>query len=272
MLVYLTEKIGPQCLPYLLQNPDLNLRVVSDCSKAEFQRLLEPDVNLRDVQWLENSPQDPYRNQTLTQGHRLARWADLLFVIIDASMASLMLAGYTTDVILHVLRCWDTSKRIVMLPELSIDQWKHPIWRRQLSKLQKRWDWVHILHPALWDFAEDPHGYTQPSPNPMGESVDLELDWSWHGPEEILEAIHSEAQTVLRRVHYKSLSSLPHSSGHHDDGEKRSSLPLEVWTQILDHLGDWELATALGIYTHLPTPPPSHPLVPRVGVKIKTLK
>ena len=36
-LVFLTEKIGPEVLPYLVQNPDLNLRVVSDCSKVEYQ-------------------------------------------------------------------------------------------------------------------------------------------------------------------------------------------------------------------------------------------
>ena len=271
LLVYLTEKIGPQCLPHLLQSPDINLRVVSDCSKAEFQQLLDADVSLRDVRWFENSPQDPYRNQTQMQGHRLAKWADLLFVIVDASMASLMLGGYTTDIILHILRCWDTSKRIVMLPELSIDQWKHPIWRKQLSKLQRKWDWVHVLHPALWDFADEPTGLTQPGPSPQGGDAQLELDWTWHGPAEILEAIHSELQTMMAKAYSKSFASRPHRQGHLDD-EKRASLPLEIWTQILDSHGDWELATALGIYTHLPVPYEWKMLVPRVGVKNKTLE
>ncbi|KAK5276025.1 hypothetical protein LTR40_012150, partial [Exophiala xenobiotica] len=130
-LVFVTSKIGPEVLPYLLQNPDLNLRVISDSPKAEFQSYMSPGISLDQVQWFENTPQDPYRNQTMMQGHRLARWADLMFIVLDAGMISLMLSGFTTDVILHVLRCWDVSKRIALLPELSVDQWKHPTWKKQ---------------------------------------------------------------------------------------------------------------------------------------------
>jgi len=263
-LLFLTEKIGPDVLPSLLQNPDLTLRVVSESSKVEFQQYMDSDISVEEVQWYENSPQDPYRNQVMMQGHRLARWADLLFIVMDAGMISLMLAGYTTDIILHVLRCWDTSKRIVMLPELSIDQWKHPIWKKQLSKLQRRWDWVHVLPPALWDYVDDPHNHTQPGPNPWGPDSEPEIQFQWDGPEEIIEAIHSEAQTVLRSTHTKLLSSLPRLPPANSTSSK-PRLPLEIWTNILDHLGDWELATALGIYTHLPVPHDWLPLIPRPG-------
>ncbi len=182
-LLYVTEKIGPEVLPYLIQNPDLNLRVISECSKAEFQQYMDTGVDLTDVQWIENRPQDPYRNQVMMQGHRLSRWADLLFIVMDAGMVSLMLSGFTTDIILHVLRCWDVSKRIALLPEMSVDQWKHPTWKRQLNKLQRRWDWVHVLSPALWDFADNPVDFTQPGPNPLGNDGDPEIEmavgWSW---------------------------------------------------------------------------------------------
>ncbi|RMD43384.1 hypothetical protein DV735_g1778, partial [Chaetothyriales sp. CBS 134920] len=286
LLVYVTAKIGPQCLPYLLQRTDLNLRVVCDCSKQEFQKLVEPDVGLEEVKWHENAAQDPYRNQTQMLGHRLARWADLLFVVVDASMVSLMLAGYTTDVILHVLRCWDTSKRIVLLPELSVSQWKHPIWTRQLSKLQHKWDWAHVLQPALWDFAQtdldlDSHGAAASNldgPEELDLDLDLDLDlvWSWQGPQEILEAIHSEDQAVLRRTRAQpnTLSSrwptrrLAHGSAQ----SQKARLPPEIWTHILDFLGDWELATALGIFTHLPVPHEWKPHVPRPGMKTKSLE
>lgn len=270
-LLFLTEKIGPEVLPFLIQNPDLNLRIVSDSSSADFQQYLDAGVSLDGIQWFENVPQDPYRNHVEMLGHRLARWADLLFIVVDASMVSLMLAGYTTDVILHVLRCWDTSKRIVMLPEMSIDQWKHPIWKKQLSKLQRKWDWVQVLSPALWDFAESPLNHSQPGPNPLGTESTLEIDWQWEGPEGIMDAIHSEAQTVLRPSHSKLIKSLTRISSAHSDCS-RSRLPLEIWTNILDHLGDWELATALGIYTHLATPHEWHSLVPRAGNKSKSLE
>ncbi|RMZ74963.1 hypothetical protein DV737_g5587, partial [Chaetothyriales sp. CBS 132003] len=279
LLVYVTEKIGPQCLPYLAQKADLNLRVVCDCSKDEFQQMVDADVSLREVRWHENAAQDAHRNPTQMLGHRLAHWADLLFVIVDASMVSLMLAGYTTDVILHVLRCWDTSKRIVMLPELSVDQWKHPVWRRQLSKLQRKWDWVHVLQPALWDFAQadldlDSHHVTLASGQERVEDVDSDLVWSWRGPEEILEAIHSEDQAVLRRTPPDTLASrwLPRRLAHGGARNGKARLPPEIWTQILDILGDWELATALGIFTHLPVPHEWKQFVPHAGAKTKTLE
>ncbi|KAK5444326.1 hypothetical protein LTS15_010441 [Exophiala xenobiotica] len=265
-LVFVTSKIGPEVLPYLLQNPDLNLRVISDSPKAEFQSYMSPGISLDQVQWFENTPQDPYRNQAMMQGHRLARWADLMFIVLDAGMISLMLSGFTTDVILHVLRCWDVSKRIALLPELSVDQWKHPTWKKQLSKLERKWDWVHVLSPALWDYAENPHNYTQPGPDPLGPDSDPEIEWQWDGPEEIIEAIESEAQTVLRSSFISKSYIPPHLSPIHS-GCSKPRLPSEIWTIILDHLGDWELATALGIYTHIPTPHEWESLTPKPGSK-----
>ncbi|RVX73512.1 hypothetical protein B0A52_02400 [Exophiala mesophila] len=261
VLLYLTDKIGPEVLPYLIQNPDVNLRVVSESSKLDFQRHVSPLVNLDDVQWYENTPQDPYRNQAKMLGHRLARWADLLCAVMDAGMISLMLAGFTSDVILHVLRCWDVSKRVTLLPELSVDQWNHPMWKKQLSKIHRRWDWVHVVTPALWTYADDPYNHSQPGPNPLGPEADLEIQWQWDGPEEILESIQTEAQTVLRSSRPKPFSSIPHMSPVNSESSK-PRLPIEIWTMILDHLGDWELATALGIFTHIPVPHDWRPLIP----------
>jgi len=253
ILLYVTEKIGPQVLPYLLRNHDLNVRVVSDISKAEFQTYMQDGLSIDHVQWFENVSQDPYRNQVQMRGHKLARWADLLFLVLDAGMTSMMLSGFTTDVILHAIRCWDTSKRIVMLPEMSLDQWRNPITKRQLFKLQRKWDWVNIVSPALWDYEV----------HPLRQVVDIEnIIWHWDGSEEIVEAIHSEAQSVLRSSRSKLLSSLPYVSSDHSQSSK-PRLPVEIWTNILDQLGDWELATSLGAYTHLPTPSEWQSLLPR---------
>jgi hypothetical protein len=270
VLIYLTEKIGPEVLPYLVQNPDLNLRVIADTSKEEFSEYFDAGISLDNVQWYHNSPQDPYRNQNQLQGHRLARWADLLFIVMDAGMTSMMLTGFTTDVILHALRSWNTSKRILMLPELSVDEWKHPVWNEQLVKLQNKWDWVHVLEPALWDFADEPTGVSQPGPNPLGANASFEFDWQWDGPAEILEAIHSEAQSVLRKCATKP--AFPILSANDNDDSDKLRLPPEIWTSVLDHLGDWELATALGVYHHLPTPHDWLPLIPRSGAKIHSLE
>ena len=270
-LLYVTEKIGPEVLPYLVQNPDLNLRVISESSKAEYQEYMPPNVDLDNVQWIENRPQDPYRNQVMMQGHRLSRWADLMFIVMDVGMVSLMLTGFTTDVVLHVLRCWDVSKRIALLPEMSVDQFKHPTWQRQLRKLRRKWDWVHVLSPALWDHSENPMDFSQPGPNPLGQDTDCEIEWQWDGPGEIIEEIESEAQAVLRSTQLKSNYPMPHLPPHKSASSK-PSLPSEIWTMILDHLGDWELATALGIYTHLPTPHEWESLIPKPGFKTQSLE
>ncbi|KPI45830.1 uncharacterized protein AB675_850 [Cyphellophora attinorum] len=268
LLVFLTEGIGPDVLPFLLQNADLNVRVVADTSKQDFAQYMEPGISLEQLEWYENSPQDPYRNQNKMQGHRLARWADLLFMLSDAGMTSLMLGGFTTDVILHVLRCWNSSKRIIMLPELSQDEWKHPIWERQMMKLQRDSDWIHLLQPALWNFSDQPTGVSQPGPSPMGGEPDI--DWHWEGPGDILEAIHSEVQSVLRK--HASKPVVVSGPSNNQDDEDKARLPPEVWTVILDHLGDWELATALGIYHHIPTPSEWSGLVPRSGAKTHSLE
>lgn len=259
MVLFLTAKIGPEVLPFLLPNSDLSIRVVSDTPKQEFLAQMEDGTNLSNVQWIENEPQDPYRNYSKMQGHLLAKWADLLFIVMDAGMISLMLSGFTNDIILQVLRCWDTSKRIVMLPEMSIDQYKHPMWRKQLSKLQRKWDWVHVLAPALWayDFS------SLPSQNI--EEREPEMLWNWEGPGEIVEAIHSEAQSVLRSSQPRTSISYPKSTALHLPSSK-PQLPPEIWTLILDYNGDWELAQALGIFTHLPTPYEWTHLIPNVNL------
>lgn len=263
LLAFVTAKIGPDVLPHLLHRPDVNLKVVSDCPKAEFQQYLGDASSIAGVHWIENAPVDPYRNQKEMQGHKLARWADMLFVVADAGIISLVLAGLTTDVILHVLRCWDTSKRILMLPELSVDQHKNALWKRQASKIQKRWDWVHLLEPAIWDLLLPQNTFAQPDTL----HDDVEIEWIWDGPADLLEALQSESQMVLQKARASSLTNAPDRSI-----PSKSALPPEIWTQVFDYLSDWEVATALNMYTHIPVPSKWLSLIPVSGSKTRSLE
>ncbi|KIW24735.1 uncharacterized protein PV07_10430 [Cladophialophora immunda] len=263
-LLYVSQRIGPELLPYLLHNPNLNLRVISELSKSEFQQHMAPGVSLDNVQWIENKPQDPHRNEVMMLGHRLARWADFMFLAIDAGMICFMLSGFTTDVLLHALRCWDVSKRIDLLPELSRDQYRHPIWNRQLSELRRKWDWVRVLSPAIFEYSENGTSLAQSGANSLDGDVTPEFRWSWAGPSEMIEAIESETQSVLRATCLKTNSAFPDLPLSKTTSSK-PQLPSEIWTIILDHLGDWELATALGIFTHLPVPHEWEPLIPQPG-------
>ncbi|KIW45677.1 uncharacterized protein PV06_04048 [Exophiala oligosperma] len=267
ILVYVTYALGPELLPYLLHNPDLNVRVVADFSKAEFQQYMKSSINLDELQWFENknirSRQGrtiEVRNEVVMQAHRLARWADLMFVILDAHLVSAMMSGLATDLLLNVLRCWDVTKRVALLPEMSVDQHKHPMWRKQFSKLQTKWDWVHVMPPALWDYDRKP----RIEPVCAVEDEDPAIVWDWQGPGEIIETIESEVRTILRSMS-KANAMIPYPSPTHTTSKPR--LPAEIWTMILENVGDWELATALGIYTQLPTPHEWEALVLNPGSK-----
>ncbi|KAL6245673.1 hypothetical protein RBB50_007672 [Rhinocladiella similis] len=269
VLVYVNCGLGPELLPYLLQNPDLNVRVIANVSKAKFQTYMKPGVSLDEVQWFENTEQIPRRNQQdeiVMRAHRLARWADLMFAILNANLVSAMMSGLATDLLLQVLRCWDVTKRVALLPEMSVDQQRHPIWRKQVSKLQRKWDWVHVMPPALWDYSpEMPRaGYTVHGPEPLWSDPEPVIVWLWDGPGEVIETIEGEVQTILRST-FKANAMIPYPSPAHTASKPR--LPTEVWTMILESVGDWELATALGIYTQLPMPHEWEALIPKPGSK-----
>jgi hypothetical protein len=269
-LLFLTSKIGAAVLPYLAQNPELNLKVISDF-ESQWNAFHDDEDIYKEIEWFENRSNDTHHNLAQLQGHQLARWADLLFVVTDANLASSMLAGLTSNTILHVLRCWDTSKRIIMVPEMTMAQWKHPIWKKQQRKLEQHWDWVQVLQPALWDYTQ------QTYLDVAGNVACQELAWKWDGPEEILEAVQDESQSVIRTSRRDGLRDLSPQSSHravlHSAKTKpKPKLPAEVWTIILDFYGDWELGTALGIYTHLPIPSEWSAHVPRPGRPSRSLE
>lgn len=270
ILLFLTGKIGAEVLPYLGQKRDLNLRVISDFGN-QSNSFLDDKAGYKEIEWFEHMSDHTHHDLAQLQGHRLAKWADLLFIMADANLVSSMLAGLASNTILHILRCWDTAKRIIMLPEMTTAQWKHPIWKKQQRKLEQKWNWVQVLRPALWD-------YTQQNYLDMNANVSCdELAWKWDGPEAILETLHDEVQSVMRTSRGDGLRSLSPQSSHHlalhaTRTKLKPKLPSEVWTIILDFHGDWELATALGIYTHLPIPAEWHAYVPRPGRTHRSLE
>lgn len=264
VLAFVTAKFGPEVLPHLLHRSDINLKIVSDTPKVEFQQYLEDGTNIASLHWIENAPVDPYKKTSQMQGHKLAAWADMMFLVGDAGMVSLMLAGLTSDVILHALRCWDDSKQILLLPELSKEQLKSRIWRRQMSKLQRKWEWIRVLDPAVWTW-QKPEEITDEW---IDTDTEFEVAWEWDGLSELLEALHSEAQMVLR----KTRGSHPAKNYSDRKGQNKSALPPEIWTHVFDFLADWEVATALNIYTHLPVPPQWIPLIPTPKSKVRSLE
>lgn len=96
----------------------------------------------------------------------LVAWADLLVLApIDADHMSKMMAGITDTLLLEVLRSWDASRRILMVPGMSTHMWENPVTKRQISKLHRKWHWVRVLPPILWHYPR-----AIPAPRPPAPS------------------------------------------------------------------------------------------------------
>lgn len=176
------------------------------------------------------------------QASELIEWADLLVLApIDADTLAKMMVGIADNLLLQVLRGWDASKRVLMVPGMTKQMWESPVTRRQMGKLHRKWGWVRVLPPVLWSYAGDGSG---------------KRVVEWEGFNELLGIIKNQAD--LLKVGFNvdvgggSLPVLVVKKGKQK--KARSQLPPELWSMIFEFLGDWELATSLGVYTTLEVP------------------
>ncbi|CAK7211985.1 hypothetical protein SBRCBS47491_001309 [Sporothrix bragantina] len=249
----------------------------------------------------------------------LVAWADLLVLApIDADNLARMMAGITDTLLLEVLRGWDASKRILLVPGMSTHMWENPVTKRQISKLHRKWHWVRVLPPILWHYngssastaasassaaaaaagngvgmvsgSASGSGNVTPGTGPASTSTSPTAQVAlaasllkhshhqqqhqqqqqqrkrvveWAGFAELIGIIKNHAD-LLSLGHDVDVTALNSSFG--TGGRvlttgsgfptKRSAvrLPPEIWTMILEYTGDWELAEALDVFTHLPMP------------------
>ena len=176
-----------------------------------------------------------------------SRWADMLFLVADARTISNILQGNSEMDVLSIIRGWDVSKPILLVPEMSTDEWRNPMTKRQLQKLRSRMPWIAVLEPMIWDVPMD-----------AGWMTDWEtVTWDWTGRDALLERMVQTARSCLevgtsgKQIHLlgQSFAKLPSPKMH-----ARNTLPSEILTMVFEYIGDWELAETLGIYTNLPTP------------------
>ncbi|KAF1995375.1 flavo protein [Amniculicola lignicola CBS 123094] len=164
-------------------------------------------------------------------------WADLLVLApLDAENIARMLHGFTSSLHLQILRSWDVSKKILLVPGMSTLMWENPMSKKQISKIRRKWNWIRVLPAYLWTF--DSHGRkNQP----------------WDGARAFLESI--QTQIDLMAVGDRNIA-LPvaHMPTLTQTRSKGPRLPPELWSMILEFADDWELATTLNIHTNLPVP------------------
>ena len=67
----------------------------------------------------------------------LCEWANLLVLApIDANNLAKMLHGHTDNLLLEILRSWNVSKKILMVPGMSSLMWENPMTKKQLTKIR----------------------------------------------------------------------------------------------------------------------------------------
>lgn len=171
------------------------------------------------------------------QAYELCEWADMLVLApIDANTFAKMLQGITDDLLLEVLRSWDVSKKILLVPGMSTAMWENPMTKKHLNKVRRKWNWVRVLQPILWHFEEK-----GPAKCFLG----------WDGFGELVEAVKNQAD-LMTIGHDVEVAS--HGASHVGGRRTDVKLPPEIWGIVLEYVADWEMAMALGVYTNLSMP------------------
>ncbi|KAL9018116.1 MAG: hypothetical protein Q9185_004582 [Variospora sp. 1 TL-2023] len=168
----------------------------------------------------------------------MVEWADLLLVTcLQADTLAKMLHGMADTFLLRVLRSWNIAKKVAVVPAMSRLMWENPMTRKQLSKIRRKWSWIRVFDPLVWDLREGPVIAYQ----------------HWTGMRECVDALENQIDRMT-----PGHNLMPATSGSPTSlstpHPNRVKLPLELWSMILDYTADWELARTLGIYTHLPVP------------------
>lgn len=167
----------------------------------------------------------------------LVEWADLLVLTcLRAGSLSRMLQGDTAGLLLELLRSWDVSKKILLVPGMTFLMWENPMTKKQINKIRRKWGWIQILDPILWYGRDDPSGACR----------------DWLLMEELIQSVQNQADLICLGHDDMTVGSLQQLVIHPHLEE--SKLPSELWSLIMEYVGDWEVAKSLGIYTNLPIP------------------
>lgn len=222
----------------LSKSQDVDMRAIVD---DVVPRMTQTIIAMQNMSFAVGHPDrtedvEFYRHQAV----KLVEWAHLLVCLpLDADGIAKMLGGIADTFIGQVLRGWSADKSIVLVPGMNEPMWSNPLTETHLRTLRKKWKWIQVLEPILWHFEGRLNAKRVPS---------------WNSFEEVLRIIHHRAD--LLRLGHDVGSNAPCLNFGRLAGSKCPKLPPEIWTLILEHTDDWELAQALGVFTTL-TPPPA---------------
>lgn len=153
---------------------DLSIRIILTKAAENFlagqsaeQPLLKSLYSVKNVDGIYRD-EDEWENPWVRGGGilhiELRRWADILVIApLSANSMAKMIAGVADNLLLSVVRAWDTTgeiegsrkKRIVLAAAMNTAMWRHPVTRKQIQVLEEDWaidkahdGWVELLRPV----------------------------------------------------------------------------------------------------------------------------
>ncbi|KAK4580012.1 hypothetical protein LTR86_000214 [Recurvomyces mirabilis] len=233
-------KIIDDLLPRLAGLPDVRLRTIIDVDFTGADLIRASTHSLA----LQNTARNgPVNTQSVEQeAADLCEWANLLVLgPMDANTLAKMLHGHTDNLLLEIMRSWNVSKKVLLVPGMSHLMWENPMTKKQITKIRRKWNWIQVLEPILWSFEGDKK----------------KLD-TWDAPtEDLVDAVRNQVDlmNIGQGLDVSPASRTMITSARTGVVETPNCLlPPELWTIIFDFTGDWELAQTLHIYTNLPPP------------------
>lgn len=268
LLLSTDSAFAESLLPYLVQNPFIELRLITDEPSALLAGTNKIPHYMDTVDSQTFDKKTGARKWLKAKTAELCEWADMMLVApIDAGALGSMLVGLTNTLTLALLRGWVSTKPVVLVPGMTVSEWEHPLSARQLKEIDQFWKWIQIIKPVLW-VSNGPEDLT-PLPwdglTDLLKSLESSLDLPpWEvstvttsaGKGKSTAAQSSESNLSARPSRTDTVSALRHLQAHWPSpAVKVQSLPLEIWLMIFEeHLQDWEIAKAVGITTNLPVP------------------
>ncbi|KAF2657776.1 flavo protein [Lophiostoma macrostomum CBS 122681] len=237
-------KFGCSIVARLQRVSHVALKVIASAGQDVSAASTVANVSLRlGDEWHRYDSEDDMRPEWHDAGmdSRVAEycsWADLLVLApLSAEDIARMLHGFTNTLPLRILRSWDVSKKIMLIPGMSTLMWENPMSRKQISKIRKKWNWIRVLPAYLWTFDNGSR-----------------RNQSWDGSRAFIESM--QTQIDLMAVGDRTIAlPITHLPTLTPTRSKGSRLPPELWSMILEFTGDWELATTLNVHTNLRVPP-----------------
>jgi len=231
----------------LSKNPKIETRAIIDEESWPAHRLSQetlalPNRYFRPCRETDEARKGIERSQIefyKQQAEELCNWADMMVLApIDADTLAKMLHGMTDCLVLEILRGWDVSKKIFLVPGMTSSMWENPMTKKQLSKIRRKWQWIRVMQPILWHYEEKGSG---------------KVLAGWDGFNELIDVIKNQAE-LMTIGHDVDIAASGAASLARYNTKTDALLPPEIWTLIFDYVGDWEVSKALDIFTNIPTP------------------